>query len=164
MPDGHPRELIETVLDGFRAVAPGRLDDHHRPRRRHRAPGARPGRRHVPGRPAPAADLAAGRRPTPTLIAEAVAAARAADYAVVVVGDTVALTGESRSTATLELQGGQIALLDALAATGTPMIVVLLNSKPAALPPSALGAAAIIQAFNPGMRGGRADRRAAARA
>jgi beta-glucosidase len=36
------------------------------------------------------------------------------------------------------------------------MIVVLLNSKPAVLPPSALGAAAIVQAFNPGMRGGRA--------
>jgi beta-glucosidase len=78
------------------------------------------------------------------------------DYAVVVVGDTVNLTGEHKSTATLELQGGQIALLDAVAATKTPMIVVLVNSKPTVLPPSALGAAAIIQAFNPGMRGGRA--------
>ncbi len=36
------------------------------------------------------------------------------------------------------------------------MIVVLLNSKPAVLPPAALNAAALIQAFNPGMRGGRA--------
>ena len=39
--------------------------------------------------------------------------ASAADYAVVVVGDTVALTGECRSTATLGLQGGQVALLGA---------------------------------------------------
>ena len=36
------------------------------------------------------------------------------------------------------------------------MIVVLLDSKPCVLPPSALGAAAIVQAFNPGMRGGQA--------
>jgi beta-glucosidase len=34
--------------------------------------------------------------------------------------------------------------------------VVMLNSKPAVLPPAALNAAALIQAFNPGMRGGRA--------
>jgi beta-glucosidase len=75
---------------------------------------------------------------------------------VVVVGDTIALTGEGCSTATLELQGGQIALLDAVAATGTPMIVVLVQSKPSALPDSALNAAAVVEAFNPGMRGGRA--------
>jgi beta-glucosidase len=92
----------------------------------------------------------------PALIAEAVAAARAADCAVVVLGDTVALTGEGCSTATLELQGGQVALLDALAGTDTPVVLVLLNSKPAALPASALESAAVIQAFNPGMRGGRA--------
>jgi beta-glucosidase len=90
------------------------------------------------------------------LLREATAAAEAADYAVVVVGDTIALTGEVRSTATLDLQGGQIALLDAVAATGTPMIVVLLQSKPSTLPDSALNAAALIEAFNPGMRGGRA--------
>jgi beta-glucosidase len=56
----------------------------------------------------------------------------------------------------LELVGGQVALLEALAETATPMIVVLLNSKPAVLPPAVLNAAALIQAFNPGMRGGRA--------
>ena len=61
------------------------------------------------------------------MLAEAVAAAEAADCVVVVVGDTIALTGETRSTATLELQGGQVALLDALAATGTPMVVVLVT-------------------------------------
>ncbi len=49
-----------------------------------------------------------------------------------------------------------MALLEALAATGTPMIVVLVHSKPAVLPASALGAAALIEAFNPGMRGGQA--------
>ena len=94
--------------------------------------------------------------PDPVLIAEAVAAAQRADYVIAVVGDNVSLIGEYCSTATLELLGGQVALLEALAATGTPMIVVLLNSKPAVLPDVALTAAALIQAFNPGMRGGRA--------
>jgi beta-glucosidase len=49
-----------------------------------------------------------------------------------------------------------VALLDALVATGTPVVVVLVQSKPSVLPPSALSAAALIEAFNPGMRGGRA--------
>ncbi|MBE4720399.1 glycoside hydrolase family 3 C-terminal domain-containing protein [Pseudarthrobacter sp. AB1] len=87
----------------------------------------------------------------PEMLAGAVRAAEAADYAVVVVGDTIALTGKTRSTATLDLQGAQIALLDALVATETPVIVVLVQGKP-----SALKAAAIIEAFNPGMRGGQA--------
>ena len=91
------------------------------------------------------------------MIDAAVRAAQEADWAVVVLGDTVALTGESKSTATLDLQGAQIALLDALVDTGTPVIVVLIQSKPsvaAAPPPSA--PRPIIEAFNPGMQGGRA--------
>jgi beta-glucosidase len=75
---------------------------------------------------------------------------------VAVIGDHLDFVGETRSTATLELQGGQIALLDALAKTGKPMIVVLVNSKPLVLPASAKNAAAILEAFNPGMEGGRA--------
>ena len=155
MPEGQPRELIETVLDGFRAVAPADWTITT-------AAGAEierlvpdpAGATYPDGQPRP--PISEPATADPALIAAAVAAARAADYAVVVVGDTVALTGESRSTATLELQGGQVALLDALAELDTPVVLVLLNSKPAALPPSALTAAAIVQAFNPGMRGGRA--------
>jgi beta-glucosidase len=94
--------------------------------------------------------------PDPELIEEAARAATAADYAVVVVGDNIVLSGEVRSTATLELQGGQLALLDAIGATGTPMIVVLVQSKPSTLPHSVMNAAAHIEAFNPGMRGGQA--------
>jgi beta-glucosidase len=90
------------------------------------------------------------------MLAEAVRLATAADWVVAVVGDTVALTGEGRSTATLDLQGAQIALVEELIATGTPVIVVLIQSKPSALPESVLGAAAVIEAFNPGMQGGRA--------
>jgi beta-glucosidase len=92
----------------------------------------------------------------PALLAQAVAAAQAADVVVAVVGDTLALIGEARSTATLDLFGAQNALLEALAATGKPMVVVLLASKTQVLPPAAMGAAAIINAFNPRMRGGQA--------
>ena len=94
--------------------------------------------------------------PDAAMIAEAVANARAADYVVAVVGDQIELVGETLSTATLELFGAQIALLDALAETGTPMVVVVIASKPLVLPKSARGAAAIIWAANPGMAGGRA--------
>jgi beta-glucosidase len=155
MPDGHPREMVQTVLDGFRAVVPADWTVTH----------ARGADIQVLV-PDPAGDTwhDGGARapvfsPAPidgVLMAEAVAAAEAADYVVAVVGDTIALTGETRSTATLELQGGQVALIEALAATGTPMIVVLAHSKPSVLPPAAVGAAALIEAFNPGMRGGQA--------
>ena len=54
-------------------------------------------------------------------IPAAVAAAQAADVIVAVVGDHLNFIGETQSTATLELQGGQVALLDALAQTGKPL-------------------------------------------
>jgi beta-glucosidase len=155
MPTGQPREMIETTLDGFRALVPaGWRVTHARGAEIERLVPDPAGAFFPDGQPRPPISQTAPADPAE--IAAAVAAARDADYAVVVVGDTVALTGESKSTATLELQGGQLALLEALAATETPLIVVLLNGKPAVLPPSVLGAAALIQAFNPGMRGGRA--------
>lgn len=155
MPDGHPRELTETVVDGFRALVPeGWTVVTARGADIERLVPDPAGEFYPDGQPRPPVSQAA--EPDAAMITEAVATARGADYAVVVVGDTVALTGESCSTATLELQGGQLALLEALADAGTPTVVVLINSKPAALPPSVLNAAAVVQAFNPGMRGGRA--------
>lgn len=153
--DGHPRETVETVLDGFRAVAPADWTISH-------AHGAQIGllKPHPLGPMSPDGQprhpVLEPASPDPAMIAEAVAIAQEADYVIAVVGDNVALTGEEHPTATLELVGGQIALLDALAAVGKPMIVVLINSKPAVLPRSVLNAAALVQAFNPGMRGGRA--------
>jgi beta-glucosidase len=155
MPEGHPREMIQTVLDGFRAVAPADWEVTY-------ARGADievlvpdpAGETWHDG--GPRAPVFSSAPVDERLLAEAVEAAQAADYVVAVVGDTIALTGETRSTATLELQGGQVALLDALVATGTPVVVVLVHTKPSALPPSALAAASLIEAFSPGMRGGRA--------
>ena len=155
MMDGHPRETVETVLDGFRAVVPESWTVTHARGADIAELGPDPAGETFPdGQPRPPVVHAAD--PDAVLMAEAVAAARGADHVVAVVGDTIGLFGEGRSTATLDLVGGQVALLDALAATGTPMIVVVISSKPHVLPPSALYAAAVVQAFNPGMRGGRA--------
>lgn len=155
MPDGHPRQLTSTVLDGLRALAPAGSQISY-------ARGADialmtpdpEGETFEDGQPRPW--VAQPAPPDAALIAEAVAAAKAADVVVAVVGDSLALIGEAKSTATLELFGAQNALLEALAATGKPMIVVLLASKPQVLPQAALDAAAIVNAFNPGMRGGQA--------
>jgi beta-glucosidase len=155
MPDGHPRETVQTVLDGFRAVAPRDWTVLHARGADIGSSAPDPAGAVFPdGQPRPPVFVPA--TPDPVLIEAAVAAAREAQWAVVVVGDTVALTGETCSTATLDLQGGQVALLDAVAATGTPMIVVLVQGKPSTVPDSALSAAGIIEAFNPGMRGGQA--------
>ena len=155
MPEGHPREMITTVLDGIRAVVPADWEVTH-------ARGAEiislipdpDGPTYADGQPRH--PIAAPIDPDPAMIAEAVEAARNADHVVAVVGDNIYLCGEGRSTATLELLGGQIALLDALAETGTPMTVVLLASKPLVLPPSAHAASSILWVANPGMQGGRA--------
>ncbi|VTR77413.1 glycoside hydrolase family 3 N-terminal domain-containing protein [Cellulomonas hominis] len=155
MAHGQPREMITTALDGIRAAVPAGWTVTH-------ARGASivtheedpEGPFFPDGQPRPHVAV-----PAPVDAAEldaAVAAAQAADVVVAVVGDQIELVGEGRSTATLELLGGQIALLDALAATGKPMVVVLQASKPLVLPPSAMTADAIVWAANPGMTGGRA--------
>ncbi|MEW5872021.1 MAG: glycoside hydrolase family 3 N-terminal domain-containing protein [Chloroflexota bacterium] len=126
-----PREKTVTVLDGMRALAPAGLQV-----------------RYARGCSIIDNDLSE--------ISTAVAAAQAAEVVVAVVGDHLDFIGETRSTATLELQGGQIALLDALEKTGKPLVVVLVNSKPLVLPPAVQRAAAILELFNPGMLGGRA--------
>lgn len=155
LPDGHPRHLTTTVLDGLRAHVPTGWTVTHARGADVVAVGPDPEGAFFPdGQPRP--PVAVPCPPDDTLIADAVRAARDADVVVAVVGDRIELVGEGRSTATLELVGGQIALLDALAATGTPMVVVLMASKPLVLPPSALDAAALLWAANPGMRGGQA--------
>jgi beta-glucosidase len=154
LPEGQPRGMITTVLDGLRVQAQEGWSILH-------AKGcditvltdAEEGA-YDDGQPRPKVE-----RPAPVdpaMIAEAVDAANRADIIVAVVGDSIPLVGECRSTATLELQGGQLALLEALSLTGKPLIVVLINSKPLVLPETVKNAAAIIELFNPGMCGGMA--------
>ncbi len=155
MPDGHPRARIVTVLDGLRRWAgEGRAITHVRGADILTLEDDPAGATFPDGQPRPPVVV-----PAPvdrTALAEAVDAAREADVCVAVVGDRIEVVGEGRSTATLELLGGQTALLEAVAATGTPLVVVLLASKPLVLPAAALQANALVWAANPGMQGGRA--------
>src|SRR6056297_1695845 len=93
-------------------------------------------------------------------IEEAVGIADKADAVVLVLGDQLHLVGETKSTATLELQGGQLELVEALqkslTQTGKELIVVLINSKPLVLPKAVYEASAVVEQFNPGMLGGTA--------
>nr|WTB29435.1 glycoside hydrolase family 3 C-terminal domain-containing protein [Streptomyces sp. NBC_00830] len=85
--------------------------------------------------------------------------ARHADLCVAVLGDRAGLfgrgtTGEGCDAADLTLPGVQGELLDALLATGTPVILVLLTGRPYALGRWADRTAATVQAFFPGEEGG----------
>nr|WSW70703.1 glycoside hydrolase family 3 C-terminal domain-containing protein [Streptomyces sp. NBC_00995] len=92
-------------------------------------------------------------------IAEAVRLARDSDVCVAVLGDRAGLfgrgtSGEGCDATDLSLPGVQGELLDALLATGTPVVVVLLTGRPYALGRWAGRTAAIVQAFFPGEEGG----------
>jgi beta-glucosidase len=79
-----------------------------------------------------------------------------ADIVVLVIGDNLDYNGEGKSTATLELQDGQIELAEKTAALGKPTIVAIVSGKPLVLPKAVLASDAIFACFNPGMMGGRA--------
>jgi len=87
-------------------------------------------------------------------IAGAVAVANAADVVVMALGEPRNWTGESSSRLDLGLPGRQQELFDAVAATGKPVIVVLFNGRPLALPRIQEKAAAILEAWFPGIQGG----------
>ncbi|WP_159623446.1 glycoside hydrolase family 3 N-terminal domain-containing protein [Ruania rhizosphaerae] len=94
-------------------------------------------------------------------IEAAVASARDADVCVAVVGDRSGLfgrgtSGEGCDAADLRLPGKQQELLEALLATGTPVVVVVLSGRPYALGELAERASAVVWGFFPGQRGGQA--------
>jgi len=89
-------------------------------------------------------------------IQKASLAAQEADVAIVVVGDSYSLIGEHKDRATLDLTGAQKKLLEAVKATGTSLVVVLINGKPLTIPWVAENADAILEAWNPGNEGGNA--------
>ena len=91
-------------------------------------------------------------------IGDAVDAARAAEVAIVVLGDRAGLfgrgtSGEGCDAEDLSLPGAQQQLLDAVLDTGTPTVLVMLSGRPYALGSAVERAAAIVQAFFPGEEG-----------
>jgi len=146
-PEGH----ISTVLQGLRAVAGAQVSVSH-------AVGCGIETLDSNGYPPRWRRSSTGlgaREAMPEKIPAAVRLASESDVAVLVLGDFIHnYVGEAKSTATLQLPGEQQALFDAVLATGTPVVVVLLTSKPLALPEVFRRADAIVCAHNPGMQGG----------
>jgi beta-glucosidase len=88
--------------------------------------------------------------------AAAVSAAQASAVTVVVVGEPQAYSGEASSRSDISLPGKQLALVQAIAATGKPYVVVLMNGRPLTIPWLAAHAPALLEAWFPGTEGGNA--------
>lgn len=79
-----------------------------------------------------------------------------ADIAIVVLGERQDMIGEGASRSDLSLPGDQQELLEAVAATGTPVVLVLMSGRPLELRGAAETVPAVLQAWYPGTRGGAA--------
>lgn len=86
----------------------------------------------------------------------AVRAATGADVAIVVLGDGANTVGESKSRTSLDLPGRQLELLQAVHATGTPVVLVLINGRPISINWADAHVPAILEAWFPGDQGGTA--------
>ena len=87
-------------------------------------------------------------------IASAVAAARESDVVIAVMGEDEFRVGESRSRTSLDLPGRQRLLLERLAETGKPVVLVLVNGQPLTINWEDRNLAAILETWFPGPRGG----------
>lgn len=87
-------------------------------------------------------------------ITRAVNAARRADAVIAFVGEEAILSGEAHSLANVELQGAQKQLLRAVAATGRPLVTVVMAGRPLVLTDEADVSDALLFAFHPGTMGG----------
>ena len=86
----------------------------------------------------------------------AVATARDADIAVVVLGEWQNMIGEAASRSSLELPGEQLPLLQAVSSTGTPVVLLIMNGRPLDLRWAADNVPAILDIWYPGTQGGAA--------
>ncbi len=89
-------------------------------------------------------------------LARAVDLARGADVAVVVAGEWQNMIGENASRSSLELPGRQLELIQAVAETGTPVVLLVMNGRPLDLRWADEHVPAILDIWYPGTRGGEA--------
>ncbi len=142
-----------TVLEGIRQRAGTRITVGH-------APGIRPAQRQF----ASMFDMFPGNAPADpgedfdddAELARAAELAAAADVAVVVLGEWQNMIGEAASRSSLELPGRQLELLEAVSATGTPVVLLVMNGRPLDLRWAAANVPAILDIWYPGTRGGQA--------
>ncbi len=86
--------------------------------------------------------------------AAAVAAAQSSDVAVLALGESSSMTGEAASRAFLDLPGNQQQLLEAVVATGKPVVLLLFSGRPLVLDWAAQHVASIMEVWFPGVETG----------
>ncbi|MFL6067082.1 MAG: beta-glucosidase BglX, partial [Gaiellaceae bacterium] len=89
-------------------------------------------------------------------LAAVTAAANAADQVVLALGECRCMSGEAESRTTIDLPGKQQEIVDAVASTGKPFVVVLFNGRPLTLTDVAAKSPAILEAWFPGIEAGNA--------
>ncbi|MEV0523795.1 beta-glucosidase BglX [Streptomyces sp. NPDC050439] len=89
-------------------------------------------------------------------IPAAVTAAKKADVTVVVVGEAPAMSGEAAARGDISLPGAQEKLIEAIAGTGKPFVVVLVNGRPLTVGGWLKSAPAVLEAWHPGLEAGNA--------
>jgi len=87
---------------------------------------------------------------------DAVKAVQSADVAVLALGESNAMSGEAGSRAYLDLPGNQEQLLEAVAATGKPVVLLVFSGRPLVLDWAAKHVAAIMEIWFPGTEAGNA--------
>ncbi|HTU42075.1 MAG TPA: beta-glucosidase BglX [Candidatus Aquilonibacter sp.] len=87
-------------------------------------------------------------------IADAVTLVRQSDIAILVLGEIDLMSGEAASRASLKLSNHQEDLLEAVSATGKPVVLVLVNGRPLNISWAAEHVPAILEAWYPGSQGG----------
>lgn len=141
-----------TVLAGLRARAGDSVDVRY-------APGVRPSFRTFPSM----FDMWPGNTPDDpddfdddAEIVRAAELAADSDVAVIVAGEWQNMIGESASRSSLELPGRQLELIQAVVATGTPVVLLVMNGRPLDLRWPAENVPAILDIWYPGSQGGHA--------
>ncbi|MGD1029789.1 MAG: glycoside hydrolase family 3 N-terminal domain-containing protein, partial [Opitutaceae bacterium] len=86
--------------------------------------------------------------------AEAVAAAKGSDVAVLALGESGESTGEASSRSRIGLPGNQEELLEAVAKTGTPIVLIVFSGRPLATPWAAEHVQALLLGWFPGIEAG----------
>jgi beta-glucosidase len=88
--------------------------------------------------------------------AQAVAAAREADVAILALGESASMSGEAGSRANLDLPGNQQQLLEAVVAAGKPVVLLVFSGRPLVLNWAAAHVPAIMETWFPGTEAGNA--------
>ncbi|MFU9138195.1 beta-glucosidase BglX [Erwinia tasmaniensis] len=90
------------------------------------------------------------------MLDEAVATAKKADVVIAVVGEAQGMAHEASSRSDITIPPSQLALIDALKATGKPLVLVLMNGRPLALVKENMQADALLETWFSGTEGGNA--------